>query len=84
MLEQNRPAIAEDVVALGDLAGNLNANTETIDLVLSTLPENYRLISRVAGYGSFVNFFVCGLAVKYAPGPGGMTPMFTAPAERCR
>ncbi|MGW0022001.1 MCE family protein [Rhodococcus sp. NPDC003382] len=84
VLEQNRPAIAEDVVALGDLAGNLNANTETIDLVLSTLPENYRLISRVAGYGSFVNFFVCGLAVKYAPGPGGMTPMFTAPAERCR
>ncbi|MFC9553358.1 MCE family protein [Rhodococcus sp. NPDC056960] len=86
VLDQNRPAIAQDVVALGDLAGNLDANTDTLNMVLSTLPENYRLISRVAGYGSFVNFFVCGLAIKYAsgPGPGGVTPMFKAPAERCQ
>ncbi|KAF0960835.1 MCE family protein [Rhodococcus sp. T7] len=86
VLDQNRPAIAQDVVALGDLASNLNANTDTLNMVLSTLPENYRLIGRVAGYGSFVNFFVCGLAIKYAsgPGPGGVTPMFKAPAERCQ
>ncbi|MCE4268459.1 MCE family protein [Rhodococcus qingshengii] len=84
VLEQNRPSIQQDIVALGELSGNLNRNTDTLNLVLSTLPENYRLISRVAGYGSFVNFFVCGLAVKYASGPGGLTPMFKAPAERCQ
>jgi phospholipid/cholesterol/gamma-HCH transport system substrate-binding protein len=84
VLDQNRPAIQQDVVALGNLAGNLNANTDTLNLVLSTLPENYRLISRTASYGSFVNFFLCGLAIRYAPGPGGVSPMFKAPAERCK
>ena len=84
LIDQNRPAIQQDVVALGNLAGNLNANTDTLNLVLSTLPENYRLISRTASYGSFVNFFLCGLAIRYAPGPGGVSPMFKVPAERCK
>lgn len=84
VLTENRPTIAQDVSALGDLAGQLNAKTDTLNLILSKLPENYRLTGRAAGYGNFVNFFVCGLAIKYAQGPGGVTPMFTAPAERCK
>ncbi|MFZ2175675.1 MAG: mammalian cell entry protein, partial [Rhodococcus sp. (in: high G+C Gram-positive bacteria)] len=84
VLTENRPAIAQDVSALGDLAGQLNGKTDTLNLILTKLPENYRLTGRAAGYGNFVNFFVCGLAIKYAQGPGGVTPMFTAPAERCK
>ncbi|BAH55896.1 MULTISPECIES: MCE family protein [Rhodococcus] len=84
VLTENRPPIAQDVSALGDLAGQLNAQTDTVNLVLSKLPETYRLTARAGGYGSFVNLFVCGLAIKYAQGPGGVTPMFTAPAERCK
>ncbi|QZS52618.1 MCE family protein [Rhodococcus opacus] len=84
VLTENRPTIAQDVAALGDLAGQLNAKTDTLNLILSKLPETYRLTGRAAGYGNFVNFFVCGLAIKYTQGPGGVTPMFTAPAERCK
>ena len=83
-LTENRPAIAQDVSALGDLAGRLNAKTDTLNMILAKLPENYRLTGRAGGYGSYMNLFVCGLAVKYAQGPGGVTPMFTAPAERCK
>ncbi|MCD2114731.1 MCE family protein [Rhodococcus rhodochrous] len=84
ILTENRSPIAQDVAALGDLAGQLNARTDTLNLILSKLPENYRLTGRAAGYGNFVNFFVCGLAIKYAQGPSGVTPMFVAPAERCK
>lgn len=81
VLTENRPAITQDVAALGDLAGKLNANSDTLNMILGKLPEHYRMTSRVAGYGNFANLFVCGLAIKY---PGGITPMFTAPAERCK
>lgn len=84
VLTENRPAIAQDVFALGDLAGQLNAKTDTVNMILAKLPENYRLTARAGGYGSYLNLFVCGLAIKYAQGPGGLTPMFTAPAERCK
>ncbi|MBF6215722.1 MCE family protein [Nocardia puris] len=82
----NRPAIAQDVNGLEKLAGNLNADSATLSLLLTKLPATYALVNRASSYGSFVNFFVCGLAIRY-PTPGGGyddTPMFTAPAERCR
>lgn len=84
LLAENRSAITQDVTGLKELSANLNADSETLTLLLGKLPETYRLIGRASGYGSFVNFFVCGLAIRY-PTPGGHqdTPMFTSPAERC-
>lgn len=84
ILNGSRAAIGADVAALGRLAGNLNASTDTLNLVLARLPETYRLAGRLTGYGNFVNFFVCGLAIRYGPGPQNQTPMFTAPANRCK
>jgi phospholipid/cholesterol/gamma-HCH transport system substrate-binding protein len=84
VLTDNRPRLRPEIESLGVLASRLNAQTDTLDLVLSKLPETYRLIGRASGYGNFVNFFVCGLAVKYGSGAGDVSPMFTAPAERCK
>jgi phospholipid/cholesterol/gamma-HCH transport system substrate-binding protein len=84
ILNGSRDDLGADVAALGQLASNLNANTDTLNLVLAKLPETYRLAGRLAGYGNFVNFFVCGLAIRYGPGPQNTTPMFTAPADRCK
>ncbi|WP_433679165.1 MCE family protein [Nocardia sp. CA-119907] len=86
LLTDNRPAIAGDITQLQQLAGNLNADSGTLSLLLSKLPTTYPLITRVGSYGSFVNWFVCGLAIRYPAIGGGHqdTPMFTAPAERCR
>ncbi|MGW4774053.1 MCE family protein [Nocardia sp. NPDC004278] len=86
ILTDNRPAIAGDITELQQLAGNLNADSDTLALLLSKLPTTYPLITRVGSYGSFVNWFVCGLAIRYPAIGGGHqdTPMFTAPAERCK
>ncbi|MCZ4618694.1 MULTISPECIES: MCE family protein [Rhodococcus] len=85
LLADNRPAIATDITQLQQLASNLNDKADTLNLLLAKLPSTYQLLNRASGYGNFVNFFVCGLAIRY-PGIGGpaTTPMFTAPAERCR
>ncbi len=84
VLADNRSDITSEISSLGTLASRLNAQTDTLNLVLSKLPETYRLTGRAAGYGSFVNFFVCGLAIKHGSGAGDVSPMFTAPAERCQ
>ncbi|MEU0503010.1 MCE family protein [Nocardia sp. NPDC005998] len=86
ILTDNRPAIAGDITELQQLAGNLNADSDTLSLLLSKLPTTYPLITRVGSYGNFVNWFVCGLAIRYPAIGGGHqdTPMFTAPAERCK
>ncbi|MFE3229210.1 MCE family protein [Nocardia sp. NPDC059228] len=86
ILSDNRPAIAADIDGLQRTAANLNASTDTLQLVLAQLPEVYRRGTRASGYGSFVNFFLCGLAIRYPSIGGGYatTPMFTLPAERCK
>ncbi|MFD9667558.1 MCE family protein [Rhodococcus sp. NPDC059968] len=85
LLAASRVSLKEDIMQLDLLATNLNSRTDTLNLVLAKLPEIYRMVGRSTSYGSFLNFFVCGLAIKF-PAPGGSeaTPMFTAAAERCR
>ncbi|MFE6926048.1 MCE family protein [Nocardia sp. NPDC057663] len=86
LLVDNRSAIAGDIDGLRQLAANLDADSETLQLLLTKLPTTYPLITRIGSYGSFVNWFVCGLAIRYPAVGGGHqdTPMFVAPAERCR
>ncbi|WP_433709331.1 MCE family protein [Nocardia sp. CA-084685] len=86
LLVDNRPAIGGDIEGLKQLASNLNADSSTLSLLLAKLPTTYPLITRVGSYGSFVNWFVCGLAIRYPAIGGGYqdTPMFVAPAERCQ
>jgi len=86
LLVDNRPALAGDIDGLKQLAGNLNADSGTLSLVLGKLPTIYPLITRIGSYGSFINWFVCGLAIRYPAIGGGYqdTPMFLAPADRCQ
>jgi phospholipid/cholesterol/gamma-HCH transport system substrate-binding protein len=81
-----RPDLTADITHLRGLAANLNRNTSTINMLLAKLPEAYRLLGRSSGYGSFVNFFVCGLAIRYPTLDGGHqdTPMIQVPAQRCK
>ncbi|MFF3572707.1 MCE family protein [Nocardia jiangxiensis] len=84
-LAQARSPLAADISTLGKTAGNLNAQTDSLTALLAGLPHAYQKISRVSSYGNFVNFFVCGLAIRYPGLQGGAdTPMVTAPADRCK
>ncbi|KXT57255.1 mammalian cell entry protein [Gordonia sp. QH-12] len=86
LLSEVRPDLTIDITRLRGLAANLNKNTSTINMLLNKLPEAYRLLGRSSGYGSFVNFFVCGLAIRYPTLDGGHqdTPMIQVPAQRCK
>ncbi|WP_063016067.1 MCE family protein [Nocardia nova] len=85
VLAEARAPLAADITQLGRTAANLNAETDSLNALLSGLPHAYQKISRASSYGNFVNFFVCGLAIRY-PGPqgGADTPMVVAPADRCK
>lgn len=86
LVSEVRPDLTADISHLRGLAKNLNDNTSTINMLLTKLPEAYRLLGRSSGYGSFVNFFVCGLAIRYPTPDGGHqdTPMIQVPAQRCK
>ncbi|ASR05002.1 MULTISPECIES: MCE family protein [Gordonia] len=86
LLSRARPDLTSDIEHLRGLAQNLNSNTSTINMLLAKMPEAYRLLGRSSGYGSFVNFFVCGLAIRYPTLDGGHadTPMVQVPARRCK
>ncbi|MGH4021970.1 MAG: MCE family protein [Pseudonocardiaceae bacterium] len=56
-----RPALRDDIAALGQLSGNLAGSEQVIDGVLQRMPGKLNTISRTAGYGSWFNFYLCGL-----------------------
>lgn len=81
-----RPDLAGDIAALGELTDNLNANEATVERFLQNWPGKLNTISRAASYGSWFQFYLCGLTGSV--GLGGVVPAFeipayTNPAERC-
>ncbi len=80
ILAESRPSLQQDISQLGALSSNLNASSDTLNLVLAKLPEAYKLLGR-GTYGSFFNFYLCGVAVKLSD--QSTSPMFTSPTQRC-
>lgn len=81
ILKESRPSLQQDISQLGALSSNLNASSDTLNLVLAKLPEAYKLLGR-GTYGSFFNFYLCGVAVKLSD--QSTSPMFTSPTQRCQ
>lgn len=83
LLTRSRPDLKADTDTLTVLAQNLVQDQSTIDNALTQLPRFYRSISRMS-YGNFVNFYLCGLSIRYPVGSGHAdTPMLVSPVERC-
>src|SRR5262249_8761252 len=51
LLGAGRPALKENIAALGQLSANLAANGDTVDRFLQTLPGKVDAINRVSSYG---------------------------------
>jgi phospholipid/cholesterol/gamma-HCH transport system substrate-binding protein len=79
LLGVGRAPLRADIVSLGDLAANLNANSGLVGRFLRTLPAKLRAIARLASYGSWVNFYLCSATVTGArsslggPAPSGVS-----------
>jgi phospholipid/cholesterol/gamma-HCH transport system substrate-binding protein len=87
LLSEARPALREDITALGALSTNLAGSEQVIDGVLRFLPEKLTKLSRAGSYGSWFNFYLCGVdgtvtvPVTNAP---LVVPLTTPPpAARC-
>jgi phospholipid/cholesterol/gamma-HCH transport system substrate-binding protein len=87
LVSDSRPALRDDITALGAVATNLAGSEQVVEGVLRFLPEKLNTLSRAGSYGSWFNFYLCGIEgtvtvpVTNAP---LVVPLSTPPpAARC-
>ncbi|MQA13951.1 MAG: MCE family protein [Pseudonocardiaceae bacterium] len=83
-----RPALREDIAALGALSSNLADSEEVIDRTLRLMPEKLETINRTASYGSFFNFYLCEVSGTFVlpgvtPEQGSEVTPYRNPNPRC-
>jgi phospholipid/cholesterol/gamma-HCH transport system substrate-binding protein len=64
LLQGIRPGVRNDVKELRTLAKNLDDSKAVIDGVLQRLPDKLNRIIGTATYGSWFNFYLCGVEVS--------------------
>jgi phospholipid/cholesterol/gamma-HCH transport system substrate-binding protein len=64
LLSTARPPLSATVDQLNRLAPQINSQKALIDAALQKAPNNFRKLARVGAYGSFVNYYLCGLSVR--------------------
>jgi len=64
LLTDSRPSLAATMTQLNRLAPLLDEDKDRIDASLRKAPENYRKLVRLGAYGSFIQFYVCGLSIR--------------------
>ncbi|MFN2495445.1 MAG: MCE family protein [Pseudonocardiaceae bacterium] len=87
LVGEARPALREDIAALGQLSTNLAGSEQFLDGMLQYLPEKLTTLSRAASYGSWFNFYLCGyegiVTVPVAGEPLVVPLSPPPPAARC-
>lgn len=64
LLSNARTPLAATVDQLNRLAPLLDKDKGLIEKAIQRAPENYRKLARVGSYGSFVNYYLCGVSVR--------------------
>jgi len=64
LLSNARPPLAGTVDQLNRLAPLVDKDKGLIDVALQKAPENYRKLARIGSYGSFVNYYLCGITIR--------------------
>ncbi len=59
-----RPPLAGTVDQLSRLAPLLDKDKDMIDTALGKAPENYRKLTRLGAYGSFYQYYICGVSIR--------------------
>lgn len=85
LLVDIRPPLDQDIEQLGAVAANLDDEREVVDGILERLPNKLDTIIGTATYGSWFNFYLCGLdGTIVLPTGDVMTPSLVNPAARCQ
>lgn len=64
LLATARPPLSGAVDQLSRLAPILDQDKDRVDRALAKAPENYRKLTRLGAYGSFIQMYVCGMSVR--------------------
>lgn len=80
-----RPPLAATVDQLNRLAPSLDAGKDRIDGVLQKAPEDYRKLARMGSYGSFFNYYLCGVTIRVSDlqGRTAVFPWIKQETGRC-
>jgi phospholipid/cholesterol/gamma-HCH transport system substrate-binding protein len=79
LVEQARGPLKDSIAGLGRLSANLVTGKEDLTRFLTATPEKFEAIGSTAGYGSWLNFYLCE-AMLQTDTPQG----YQSPAKRCR
>ncbi|PXY19539.1 MCE family protein [Prauserella muralis] len=61
LLRDARPPLKQDIAQLGRLSGNLSDSEQLLDHLLQVMPGNLEKFTRTLSYGSWFNYYLCGL-----------------------
>jgi phospholipid/cholesterol/gamma-HCH transport system substrate-binding protein len=75
LLTNARPPLAGTVHQLNRLAPLLDQDKGRLEAQIQKVPENARKLVRLGAYGSFINYYICGLAIR-ATDLSGRTVVF--------
>lgn len=64
LMSEARQPLADTVDQLNRLAPNLDVKKDRLDTALKKAPENYRKLVRLGAYGSFINYYICSIAIR--------------------
>lgn len=85
LLGQARAPLAATVDELTRLAPAVDDRKDLLDAVLQKSPENYRKLARMGSYGSFFNYYLCGVTVRVSDleGRTAVFPWIKQDTGRC-
>lgn len=97
LLEPTRPSLQGSIAGLSQLTGTINDRSADVNTALENLPVKMEKLGRVGSYGSWFQFYLCGIDLVIGPGvadapqlnlPVGLPtvnqPIYTNTAPRCR
>ncbi|PEH80040.1 MCE family protein [Nocardia sp. FDAARGOS_372] len=96
LLVPTRPTLQGSIAGLSQLTGELNSRSGEVNEALANLPLKMEKLGRAASYGSWFQFYLCGIDIVVGPGvadapqlnlPANMPtvnqPIYTNAAPRC-
>ena len=86
LLADVRPPLREDVAQLDRVAQLINDDEPYVESVINRLPSDFEKMSRLGVYGSFFNFYLCGVIVRVTSpvtGQDVFLPQYEQTTGRC-
>ncbi|MFC8042418.1 MCE family protein [Nocardia sp. NPDC057353] len=97
LLEPTRPSLQGSIAGLSQVTGTIVERSDDVNTALENLPLKMEKLGRVGTYGSWFQFYLCGIDLVIGPGvadapqlnlPVGLPtvnqPIYTNAAPRCR